>query len=124
MNIKVLRLLISAIALCSCGIVFAQEGAPSALNVRGAQYPMVTPDSRVIFRLRAPDAQKVQINLRRLYDMTKDAQGNWTVTTDPQGPGFHYYSLVIYGVSVADPGGHTWPVWRDNLFRFAQILFK
>jgi enterochelin esterase-like enzyme len=22
------------------------------------------------------------------------------------------------------PGGHTWPVWRDNVYRFAQILFK
>jgi len=22
------------------------------------------------------------------------------------------------------PGGHTWPVWRNNLFNFAQILFK
>jgi enterochelin esterase-like enzyme len=22
------------------------------------------------------------------------------------------------------PGGHTWPVWRNNLYNFAQILFK
>lgn len=22
------------------------------------------------------------------------------------------------------PGGHTWPVWRNNLFKFAQLLFK
>ncbi len=22
------------------------------------------------------------------------------------------------------PGGHTWPVWRNNLFNFAQVLFK
>jgi enterochelin esterase-like enzyme len=22
------------------------------------------------------------------------------------------------------PGGHTWPVWRNNLHSFAQILFK
>ena len=22
------------------------------------------------------------------------------------------------------PGGHTWPVWRNNLFNFAQILFQ
>jgi enterochelin esterase-like enzyme len=22
------------------------------------------------------------------------------------------------------PGGHTWPVWRNNLFNFAQLLFK
>jgi len=22
------------------------------------------------------------------------------------------------------PGGHTWPVWRNNLFNFAQLLFQ
>ena len=22
------------------------------------------------------------------------------------------------------PGGHSWPVWRNNLFNFAQLLFK
>lgn len=21
-------------------------------------------------------------------------------------------------------GGHTWPVWRNNLYNFAQLLFK
>jgi enterochelin esterase-like enzyme len=22
------------------------------------------------------------------------------------------------------PGGHAWPVWRNNLYNFAQLLFK
>jgi enterochelin esterase-like enzyme len=22
------------------------------------------------------------------------------------------------------PGGHSWPVWRNNIFNFAQVLFK
>jgi enterochelin esterase-like enzyme len=22
------------------------------------------------------------------------------------------------------PGGHTWPVWRNNLYNFAMLLFK
>jgi enterochelin esterase-like enzyme len=22
------------------------------------------------------------------------------------------------------PGGHTWPVWRNNLYNFTQLLFK
>jgi enterochelin esterase-like enzyme len=22
------------------------------------------------------------------------------------------------------PGGHSWPVWRNNLYNFAQLLFK
>ena len=23
-----------------------------------------------------------------------------------------------------DGGGHTWPVWRNNLYHFAQLLFN
>ena len=22
------------------------------------------------------------------------------------------------------PGGHTWPVWRNNLYKFSQLLFR
>jgi enterochelin esterase-like enzyme len=22
------------------------------------------------------------------------------------------------------PGGHTWPVWRNNLYQMTQLLFK
>ena len=22
------------------------------------------------------------------------------------------------------PGGHTWPVWRNNLYAFSQLLFR
>jgi enterochelin esterase-like enzyme len=49
----------------------------------------------------------VQINLGRNYDMQKDDSGVWTVTTASQDPGFHYYSLVIDGVSVADPASES-----------------
>ena len=49
----------------------------------------------------------MQINLGRLYDMQKDESGTWTVTTAPLDPGFHYDSLVIDGVSVADPASES-----------------
>jgi enterochelin esterase-like enzyme len=22
------------------------------------------------------------------------------------------------------PGGHTWPVWRESIYQFAQLIFK
>jgi enterochelin esterase family protein len=80
---------------------------PASSNIRGAQYPLVTADLRAMFRIKAPDAQKVQIQLGKTYDMVKDDQGFWTVTTDPQVPGFHYYSLVIDGVKVSDPASES-----------------
>jgi len=42
-----------------------------------------------------------------LYDMERDDSGIWSVTTAPQDPGFHYYSLVIDGVRVADPASEA-----------------
>jgi enterochelin esterase-like enzyme len=45
--------------------------------------------------------------LGKKYDMVKDANGFWNVTTDVINPGFNYYSLVIDGVAVADPASET-----------------
>lgn len=76
-------------------------------NVRGAEYPRITADLRVIFRIKAPDAQKVEFDLGKRYAGQKDADGFWTATTDPQTPGFHYYSLVIDNVKVSDPASES-----------------
>ena len=57
-----------------------------------------------MFRTKAPGAQKVQVDLGKKYDMQKDTAGFWSVTTDSIGEGFHYYSLLIDGVALADPG--------------------
>lgn len=83
------------------------HGARAETNVRNVKYPQLTADSRAIFRIKAPEAQKVQIDLGRKYDMTRQEDGVWTTITDSLGEGFHYYSLLIDGVAVADPGSET-----------------
>jgi enterochelin esterase-like enzyme len=82
-------------------------GAPPSTNIRNAKYPQVTSDSRVLFSIKAPDAKKVQIDLAKKYDLVKDTAGVWTGTTDSVSEGFHYYSLLIDGVAVADPASET-----------------
>lgn len=82
-------------------------GTPAATNVRSASYPQILPDNRVVFRIKAPNAQKVQIDLAKKYDLAKDTGGYWRVTTDSVSEGFHYYSLLIDGVAVADPASET-----------------
>ncbi len=62
---------------------------------------------RVTFRIKAPDAQKVEFQLGKRYPAQKGDDGFWTVTTDPQVAGFHYYFLVIDGVQVTDPASET-----------------
>jgi enterochelin esterase-like enzyme len=82
-------------------------GVPASTNMRRAKYPQILPDSRAIFRIKAPDAQKVQLDLVKKYDMVKDSEGVWEVTTDSLSEGFHYYSLLIDGVAIADPASET-----------------
>ncbi len=82
-------------------------GSPAASNIRSAKYPQILPDNRVVFRIKAPDAQRVQIDLGKKYEMVKDTGGYWIATTDSIGEGFHYYSLLIDGVALADPASET-----------------
>src|SRR4051795_1268528 len=98
------------LALLGCGTCFGQgtdECKPGSLNIPGAPYPCVYPDRRVMFRVSAPDAQKVQVRLGGTHDMTKGADGLWTATIPPQVIGFHYYSIVVDGSVVADPATRT-----------------
>jgi enterochelin esterase-like enzyme len=87
--------------------LFSQSGIRPETNVRSARYPQIMPDGRAVFRIKAPEAQKIQLDLGKKYDMQKNAEGVWEVTTDSLSEGFHYYSLIIDGVTVADPSSET-----------------
>jgi enterochelin esterase family protein len=81
---------------------------PSALNIPEAKYPCIFPDNRVMFRVIAPDAQKVRVSLGGGLELTKGPDGIWSGTTaQPLVVGFHYYSLRIDGATVADPATMT-----------------
>ena len=77
-------------------------------NISLTNGPQLLNDNSVKFTVRAPEAQKVQADIGGTkYDMQKGDNGTWTVQTKPQVPGFHYYSLIIDGVSVADPASQS-----------------
>lgn len=82
-------------------------GTPAATTIRSSKFPQILPDNRVVFRVKAPDAQRVQFDLGKKYDAVKDSAGFWQVTTQPVSRGFHYYSLLVDGLAVADPGSET-----------------
>jgi enterochelin esterase-like enzyme len=88
----------------------ADDSRPATTNVLNAQYPRVSPDRRATFRLVAPTATKVQLAgaiVAAPIDMTKAADGAWTVTTPPAVPGFHYYWFLVDGVQMNDPSSDT-----------------
>jgi enterochelin esterase family protein len=60
-----------------------------------------------MFRVVAPNAQKVTVRLGPGFDMSKGPDGLWYVTTTPLVVGFHYYTLSIDGAVVADPATRT-----------------
>lgn len=109
-NYFVLKSLGVFLFLCSFGLANAQlidDSIPAPTNNDPNQCPCIMPDNSVVFQVKAPHAQKLQIDLGKKYDMEKDANGVWTVRTEPIDPGFHYYFLVIDEVPVADPASKS-----------------
>lgn len=107
-------------AVLMCGILSAQPGRapqveplpagfkPASTNTFISQYPAVNPQTRqAIFRVVAPDATSVQLQLGGNKEMKKDEKGVWWITTEPLVVGFHYYGIAINGVAVADRGTKT-----------------
>lgn len=106
MKASVLPLFLFAASCLAQGTSTSQ---PASTNVWGAEYPQVDTQGRATFHFKAPDANKVQIDFwgNPHQGMTKQPDGTWTLTTQPLVPGFHYYSLIIDGATVSDPGSHT-----------------
>ena len=99
--------------LADSSLLFSQSAGDGGFkapvsNVPGADYPQINAERRARFRLSAPKADKVELNLAGRHPMTKDENGVWTITTDPLVVGFHYYSFVVDGVNVADPGSEAY----------------
>ena len=92
-----------------CAAQDAGDFTPASTNVLGAQYPRVASDGRVEVRIKAADATKVRLNFWSgpKIDMTKQADGFWSAITPSLVPGLHYYTLVIDGAEVSDPGSRA-----------------
>jgi enterochelin esterase-like enzyme len=89
-----------------CMAQAAGDFKPATSNVLDAQYPKVDSNSRVEIRFKAPDATKVRVNFWSgpKADMERQPDGFWTFTTPPMAPGLHYYTVIVDGAEVSDPG--------------------
>jgi enterochelin esterase family protein len=109
------KLIFTLAAIIICGILFAQPGRatqveplpegfkPASTNTFISTYPGVNAETRqAIFRVVAPDADSVQLNLGGNHNMKKDENGVWWITTEPLVVGFHYYGIRINGATVMD----------------------
>ncbi|MEO8313729.1 MAG: alpha/beta hydrolase-fold protein [Pseudomonadota bacterium] len=111
MTIRTMSATLALVLLATADLAFSQavDGYKTAKsNVVGAEYPQVNAERRGRFRISAPQADKVELNLGGRHAMTKDEKGVWTLTSDPLVVGFHYYSFVVDGLNVADPGSEAY----------------
>ena len=72
----------------------ADDSKPASSNILGQQYPRIDSELRATFRLKAPDAQKVRLHLDKDYDLVRDTNGVWSVTTTPPSAGISL--LLVY----------------------------
>jgi enterochelin esterase-like enzyme len=94
----------------------AADSTPASSNVGNAEYPRISGDLRVTFRLKAPNAKQVQLRggaglVKDALDLARGEDGVWTVTTPPAVPGFHYYWFVVDGLNVNDPSSYAFFGW-------------
>ncbi|QKZ14159.1 alpha/beta hydrolase [Spirosoma sp. KUDC1026] len=92
---------LSAVLTLLAGVAFGQPPrGPLVVS------PQVNADKSVTFRYLAPKATDVKLSAqfeKAPLAMTKDAQGIWSVTTQPIKPDIYPYSFQVDGVTVMDP---------------------
>ena len=76
---------------------------PAPSNQAGKQYPQVNSESRVKFRIVAPEAKSVGCTFRDSSEFSKGEDGAWYGYTRPLDEGFHYYAIKIDGAEMPDP---------------------
>ena len=77
--------------------------------IPGNEFPKVDKERRAYFRINAPQARKVVVDIcSKKYDMQPDGKGNFMAVTDPLPVGFHYYFMNIDGVNFIDPASETY----------------
>ena len=77
-------------------------------TIPGNDFPKVDKERRAYFRISAPEARKVVLDIcGKKYDMQPDGKGAYMVATDPLPVGFHYYFMNIGGVNFIDPATET-----------------
>ncbi len=106
------------LVLCACLAALAQDAPRRANTYRTPAAaaprerfvsPEVHPDRRVTFRLRAPKAAEVFLNLggAKPQPLSKNEQGVWTLTLGPLAPDLYTYTFTVDGTRLLDHANAT-----------------
>jgi enterochelin esterase-like enzyme len=105
MKLSFYTAMLAAIALP--GLAVAQPQPNSVAETSKLKSPEVSSDSKITFRLSAPDAATVLLEGSWLgaidLPMTKDSSGVWSTTIGPLNPQLYGYWFIVDGARVNDP---------------------
>ncbi|WP_170257981.1 esterase [Maribacter flavus] len=97
--------------------------------------PELNEDRSIMFRIKAPQAESVSLSgnwmpmvpngeqgmTRQTAQLTKDANGVWSVKLGPLEPELYTYTFNVDGVTTIDPSNLK--VARDGIFRTESVLY-
>ncbi|RCR68851.1 esterase [Larkinella punicea] len=86
--------------------------------------PKVLTDNRVAIQLYAPKASEVTVvgdfmTAMKPLNLTKDANGVWSVTVGPLKPDYYTYTLTVDGVRTMDPKN---PVIKQGMSSLENVM--
>ena len=85
-----------------------EDAVTAETAIPGNEFPKVDKERRAYFRIHAPQAKKVIVDIcGKKYDMQPDGKGGFMAVTEPLPVGFHYYFMNIDGVNFVDPASET-----------------
>jgi enterochelin esterase-like enzyme len=103
-----------------------QKPQPQAATPQMPAAPVVSPevlaDHRVTFRLRAPYAKDVNVQIdgaSKSLLMQKDEEGIWSATTEPLAPDYYGYTFFVDGVALLDPSNGA--IKPNILYRASEL---
>ncbi len=114
---------LNLLLLCLCAVVCVNSRVQAQ---RGSVVvsPQVEQGRKVTFRLLAPNAQAVGLNVpfaQGTQPMTKGQNGLWQVTVGPAEPEIYEYNFIVDGLQVADPANSWLKFWGGTAKNLVQV---
>jgi len=104
----------------------AQKQKPQTSERQTPPAPVVSPevlaDHRVTFRLRAPNAKEVNVQIDGAsapLALLKNEEGVWAGTTAPLAPDYYGYTFFVDGVAMFDPSNSS--IKPNLLYRASEL---
>lgn len=111
------------VVLCLLLLVF-----PTSLLQSQQRRRIISPEvhsgRRVTFRLRAPQAERVEVNVQFAQGnqpMEKGENELWSITLGPAKPDIYEYVFIVDGLQIVDPSNSWLKVWLRNAKNLVEI---